>query len=244
MKSQKGITLISLVITIIILIILAGVSIAIVFDEDGIITKAKEAAENMEIAALEEQEMLNTLYSKFEGDIIVGDTVSANKFVELKKQYDNLNTEYSDYKTKIAEALTNKGIEASEEDDIETIVTNINNTQTGCLVYYLGTGTSFDIKSSFPNEYTNLTADNFIVETSSMSTGRQSAGSVNFYGSNGYFNSSGGTISKSYTDGVLQVSLSGLRVSASADGGSGSISTTYNFNSPKVYLVIGNIGTI
>ena len=62
LKNMKGITLVSLVITIIVLIILAGVSIAIVFDEDGIITRAKKAAENMEIAAVEEQEMLNSFF--------------------------------------------------------------------------------------------------------------------------------------------------------------------------------------
>ena len=59
MKNSKGITLIALVITIIILIILAGVSISIVFDEDGIIERAKQAAENMEIAQVEEQTQLN-----------------------------------------------------------------------------------------------------------------------------------------------------------------------------------------
>ena len=122
-KNSKGITLISLVITIIILIILAGVSIAIVFDEDGIINKAKKAAENMEIAAIEEQEMLNSLYEKFEGDVIIGDTVSTNKFNQLK-------TEYENYKTQIAQALTSKGVETSNEDSVEQIITNIDTLST------------------------------------------------------------------------------------------------------------------
>ena len=92
MKNQKGITLISLVITIIILVILAGVSIAIVFDEDGIITKSKKAAENMEIAALEEQEMLNTLYYKLNiGSTSGGNTSNSGEF-EVK--YNNLKVEY------------------------------------------------------------------------------------------------------------------------------------------------------
>ena len=46
MKSQKGITLVSLVVTIIILIILAGVSINILLGNEGIITKARHAKEN------------------------------------------------------------------------------------------------------------------------------------------------------------------------------------------------------
>jgi len=42
-KSQKGITLIALVITIIVLLILAGVTINMVFDDKGIITQAEQA---------------------------------------------------------------------------------------------------------------------------------------------------------------------------------------------------------
>ena len=43
MKKQNGITLIALVITIIVLLILAGVSIAMLTGENGILTKAKES---------------------------------------------------------------------------------------------------------------------------------------------------------------------------------------------------------
>ena len=44
-KQTKGITLIALVITIIILLILAGVSIKLVVGDTGIITKSEEAKE-------------------------------------------------------------------------------------------------------------------------------------------------------------------------------------------------------
>ena len=54
MKKNKGITLVALIVTIIILIILAGVSINLVLGDNGIITLAKRAKENMEIAAQEE----------------------------------------------------------------------------------------------------------------------------------------------------------------------------------------------
>ena len=65
-SNTKGITLISLVITIIVLIILAGVSIGVLFDQDGIITKAKMAKENMEIAANEEANRLQLLANEME----------------------------------------------------------------------------------------------------------------------------------------------------------------------------------
>ena len=44
-KEMKGITLVALVVTIVVLLILAGVSINSVLGENGIIIKAKEAAE-------------------------------------------------------------------------------------------------------------------------------------------------------------------------------------------------------
>ena len=43
MREQKGITLIALVITIIVLLILAGVSIAMLTGENGILTKATQS---------------------------------------------------------------------------------------------------------------------------------------------------------------------------------------------------------
>ena len=54
-KEMKGITLIALVITIVVLMILAGVSINTVLGDDGIIKKAKEAAEATRRASAEEE---------------------------------------------------------------------------------------------------------------------------------------------------------------------------------------------
>ena len=54
-KEMKGITLIALVITIVVLMILAGVSINTVLGDDGIIKKAKEAAETTRRASAEEE---------------------------------------------------------------------------------------------------------------------------------------------------------------------------------------------
>ncbi len=50
MKNQKGITLIALVITIIVLLILAGITIAMLTGENGLLTKANDAAANQKIA--------------------------------------------------------------------------------------------------------------------------------------------------------------------------------------------------
>ena len=54
-NNMQGITLIALVVTIIILIILAGVSINLVLGDNGIITKAKYAKEQQEMAQIKEK---------------------------------------------------------------------------------------------------------------------------------------------------------------------------------------------
>ncbi len=75
-KSQKGITLIALVITIIVLLILAGVSIATLTGDNGILTKAQTAKEETENASDEEQRqlaMLNATMSTEKYDYTTGE---------------------------------------------------------------------------------------------------------------------------------------------------------------------------
>lgn len=69
---NKGITLISLVVTIVVLLILAGITIGTVFDDNGIIKKAQEAANATEDALRNEQEGLNSLLNQL--DSITNDT--------------------------------------------------------------------------------------------------------------------------------------------------------------------------
>ena len=68
-KDNKGITMVALVLTIIILIILAGISINTLVGTDGLITKAQQAKENIELAQIEEQERLNEIYRQLESEI-------------------------------------------------------------------------------------------------------------------------------------------------------------------------------
>ena len=91
MKNKKGITLVSLVVTIIVLIILAGVSINLTLGENGIITMAKKARENMELAKVDEERKLNELYMQMEQEGLSGgisyDAIA--KLVEFKRQIAN-----------------------------------------------------------------------------------------------------------------------------------------------------------
>ena len=59
LKNTKGITLIALVITIIVLLILAGVTIATLTGDNGILTRASEASRESEIASVKEQARLD-----------------------------------------------------------------------------------------------------------------------------------------------------------------------------------------
>ena len=56
---EKGITLVALVVTIIILLILAGVTINMVLGQDGLIKKSKIAKEKYENSALRRDEWRN-----------------------------------------------------------------------------------------------------------------------------------------------------------------------------------------
>ena len=60
-KEKKGITLIALAVTIVVILILAGVTIDAVFSDNGIINKAKEAANAMNNAVVNDQAELNDL---------------------------------------------------------------------------------------------------------------------------------------------------------------------------------------
>ena len=59
MRKKSGITLISLVVTIIVLLILAGVTIATLTGENGILTRTSDAKEHTEIASVQEQAQLD-----------------------------------------------------------------------------------------------------------------------------------------------------------------------------------------
>ena len=67
MKNNKGITLVALVVTIVVLLILAGVSINLVLGNNGIITKAKDAETKSAEASQNDLKGMNGLVSEMEG---------------------------------------------------------------------------------------------------------------------------------------------------------------------------------
>lgn len=72
LKGQKGITLIALVVTIIVLIILAGVSISLLFGNYGVVTKAKEGKNMQANAEVYETKSLTNV------DYFMNETLKSN----------------------------------------------------------------------------------------------------------------------------------------------------------------------
>ena len=91
MKNNKGITLVALVVTIVVLLILAGVSINLVLGNNGIIAKAQDAETKSAEASQNDLKGMNGLVSEMEGALAGngstgsgsgnGNTGSGNNFV-------------------------------------------------------------------------------------------------------------------------------------------------------------------
>lgn len=77
LKNKKGITLIALVITIIVLLILAGISIATLTGENGILTQADNAKNKSESAKI--KEMLSLAWTDCQSEYSVNDSTQSKK---------------------------------------------------------------------------------------------------------------------------------------------------------------------
>ena len=82
LKNSEGITLIALVVTIIVLIILAGVSINLLFGQYGVVTKAKDAKEQQETAQVKEDIQLKLADLQAE-KIIKGESITTEELEEI-----------------------------------------------------------------------------------------------------------------------------------------------------------------
>ena len=91
MKNNSGVTLIALVITIIVLLILAGVSIATLMGPNGIITNAKKADKDTTTGAIIEK--INTGLAPLQIQVLTGEELDDNDLKALR----NSLTEYTGY---------------------------------------------------------------------------------------------------------------------------------------------------
>ena len=107
---EKGITLIALVITIIVLLILAGVSIAMLTGDNGILTQAQNSKKETERANIIEQVRLDILEKQTEKE---GENITSGELEEILKKY--FSNEEQNLKDIIAGTSTDKLI--SKEDE-------------------------------------------------------------------------------------------------------------------------------
>ncbi len=120
-KSQrikdKGITLIALVVTIIILLILAGVTLNIALSDNGLFSKTKQATEDYKEAQSEEEESIRQistqLYSEYVGATVEGYTPKGDK-ATLKGTTSGLSN------NKDNEGNTIEGVEVDGNQTFET----------------------------------------------------------------------------------------------------------------------------
>ena len=115
MKKEKGITLVTLVVTIIVLIILAVVSLNATLGDNGIITQAQKAKENMELARAEEETQLNSLYEELAKG---GEGIFDDSMADAIEKLEN-------FRKVIATAITNEGVPTLETDTAETMAEKI-----------------------------------------------------------------------------------------------------------------------
>lgn len=123
MKRESGITLVSLVITIIVLIIIAGITINMTVGENGILNKAKDTKKNTENFMEGEEQNINELYDFMGGNTVNGG-LAYDKIRELKE-------ELQAHKKAIATAITEKGVPTQETDTTKTMADNIRKIKTG-----------------------------------------------------------------------------------------------------------------
>lgn len=115
LRKERGITLIALVITIIVLLILAGVSISMLTGSNGILTQAQNAKEETEKASLIEQaqtdllgkqaenssgnvtsEALKEVLDKYFSDVPGADEITVETEITAKEEYGNYKMKVSD----------------------------------------------------------------------------------------------------------------------------------------------------
>lgn len=104
LKKNKGITLIALVVTIIVLLILAGISISMLTGENGILNRAVEAKKNTMISNIEEK----------------------NRLIQAEAMMNQISTEYNGVKIPQGCAPTKADGESSIEDGLTIIDENGN----------------------------------------------------------------------------------------------------------------------
>lgn len=172
MKRKEGITLIALVVTIIVLIILAGVSISLVLGNNGIVTKAKQGkATYQEASVLEKVEMALVEYNmeKLE-NTEEGEVTEALNYLSDKEIFEYIDEDYDmgiigDYEITLSKEATDVVVgkieKANEERSIRYAFTPRGYSNGPIEISIKTTG---DIKKIIKPDNTEVQAENGKIE--------------------------------------------------------------------------------
>ena len=188
-KEKKGITLIAMVVTIIILLILAGVSLNLVLGENGIITRAKTTGKIQTIATIKEALELEKVDIQVENRKVDLDSY-LDQISKGKKRYDLSSKEKIDDKT--AEIIINDEhkflVKDKENGDVEITYEGIAKGDDLALSKYNGTyiypesgtftvtnnasGGELTVNSDAPNIVTASIDENVVTVMPGTTTGK------------------------------------------------------------------------
>ena len=135
MKNQKGVTLIALVVTIVVLLILAGVAIAMLRGDNGILTEATKASDSTKKA--EAEEAINNAIN--EGTTAYYDKKYVTKsFEAAEKDFDGSQAKYVGYYLKNKATNLSKYIKPLGEytKDSTKLVIEVNENYGGATYEY------------------------------------------------------------------------------------------------------------
>ena len=137
MKRNRGITLIALVVTIVVLLILAAISIGVLTGENGIIKQSKKAKEDTEIA--EEKETVELSAVQAAGEDAYGNIVEEN----LREQLDNnigegkYTLEVGKNKFKITYIDSNRSYYVDKDGNVEHVEIALETGDISCFAWSL-----------------------------------------------------------------------------------------------------------
>ncbi len=193
-KKEKGLTLIALVVTIIVMIILTGIVISAITGKSGITNQARESKNKSE-----RQEIIESAKSQISDTVVenVGTDITRSQLKEiLDKYFENVpddytldtelttKSEYGDYVIKVSEIYNNTAVLANNEDN-STTSSNTSGTNGGSSD---NSGSNNSSTNNSNNSGTNSSTQNTSSTNSngqnSASTGNSDSTSTNGSGTN------------------------------------------------------------
>ena len=147
LKRNKGITLVALIITIIILLILAFISTVTLTGNNGLLIRAQQSKDKTINSQIEENKILAEYQQKIDG-------------------VRNTDNEYINFKEKLIPFLQNKGLDIkfnSSDEEILDRITNLKTTQFIKIAENISSRYSINLNVPDYEKYKNLSEDNFYI---------------------------------------------------------------------------------